>query len=122
MSFFLKRLSVLTGINIAASLIFAFFGDHSFLVSYLNSLFFIGLFFIVAGAFLFVVQGGFFNGIIFSMKSFLKLDRLGSYVASFDHDEKANKSSYPVSRPFKLTGPILVSGAICCLLSLMLLL
>ncbi|WP_180955206.1 DUF3899 domain-containing protein [Peribacillus deserti] len=117
MNYNIKRLSILMGLNILASVVFAFFGENSYFISFMNSLFLIGLLYIVIGAFLFVVQGGFFNGIIFSMKNFLKLDRLGAYVAQFD-DTDLKKTGYPSQKSYSLTLPFFAAGILCCLVSL----
>ncbi|MBM7693959.1 hypothetical protein JOC77_003403 [Peribacillus deserti] len=117
MNYIVQRLSIITGINIFVSLLLAFFGENTYYISFMNCLFFIGLFYIVIGAFLFVVEGGFFNGIIFSMKNFLKLDKLGAYVAQFD-DADLEATGYPSQKKYNITLPFLISGLLCCLASL----
>ncbi|WP_409291816.1 DUF3899 domain-containing protein [Peribacillus sp. SCS-37] len=114
----IKRSAIVFLAAILLSAVFAFFGAYKYSTSFLNALFFIGLFLVMAAAFLFVVEGGFFNGIIFSMKNFLKLDRLGAYVAQFDTEE-LDKTGYPVNRKYSLTLPFFLAGLLGCLISLL---
>ncbi|WP_409294740.1 DUF3899 domain-containing protein [Peribacillus sp. SCS-26] len=114
----IKRSAIVFLATILLSAVFAFLGGYTYFVSFMNALFFNGLFLIMAAAFLFVVEGGFFNGIIFSMKNFLKLDRLGAYVAQFDTEE-LDKTEYPVNKKYSFTLPFFLAGLLGCAISLL---
>ncbi len=71
------------------------------------------------GASLFVIEGGFFNGIRYSFKKVRKSSKEGEYIASFDDldDTKEVYEEYPKKRVFIWTYPLLAGGGIVALAS-----
>ncbi|MGM9943356.1 MAG: DUF3899 domain-containing protein [Lysinibacillus sp.] len=70
--------------------------------------FLISLILLLIGASLFVIQGGFFNGLIFSFKRFTnRMTKLGEYATELDQ-----QSEYVENVEFQVTIPLLAASAI----------
>lgn len=110
---FLRLLFVIIGINVIFSILFSLFSSK-FLKSLLDYSFFFSLISLTVGASLFVIEGGFFNGIRYSVKKLRKSSKEGEYIASFDDldDTKEAYEEYPKKSVFTWTYPLLVGGGI----------
>ncbi|MGM7636189.1 DUF3899 domain-containing protein [Bacillus sp. Hm123] len=110
---FLRLLFVIIGANIFLSTLFSLFSSN-FLKSFLDFSFFFSLISLTIGASLFVIEGGFFNGVRYSVKKWRKSSKEGKYIASFDDldDTKEAYEEYPKKSVFTWTHPLLVGGGI----------
>ncbi|PAQ14387.1 hypothetical protein CD798_10995 [Bacillaceae bacterium SAOS 7] len=110
---FLRLLFIVIGFNIIFSILFSLFSSN-FLKNLLDSSFFFSLISLTVGASLFVIEGGFFNGIRYSVKKLRKSSKEGEYIASFDDldDTKEVYEEYPKKSVFTWTYPLLVGGGI----------
>lgn len=108
---FLQRLLIISICIIILSIVYASFSTV-FFRSFLDFAFLSALLCMTVGAFLFVLEGGFFNGMSYSFKIFRKSTKEGKYIAEFDdldntgslYEEQAKKKSY------QWTYPLLASG------------
>jgi hypothetical protein len=88
-------------------------GDVS-LLTFINTSFLLSLPLIMLGGFLFVYEGGFFNGLIYSYRRLRRSTKMGKYVAQFD-----NLDNEPVvPKTFSVTKPIFFSGLLIFLFTL----
>ncbi len=70
------------------------------------------------GSFSFVIEAGFFNGIVYSFKRFRKSTKEGSFFAQYDdlddtkeiHEEYVVKKQFTMTRPFLYVGLLMVVG------------
>ncbi|KKB43216.1 DUF3899 domain-containing protein [Bacillus thermotolerans] len=108
---FIQKSLMVSGFIIVLALIFSF-ASSSFWRSLLDYSFLFSLLCATAGAFLFVLERGFFNGIIYSSKIFRKSTKEGEYASSFDDldDTGAFHEEHTKLRAYKWTFPLLVSG------------
>ncbi|MGM0753460.1 MAG: DUF3899 domain-containing protein [Bacillota bacterium] len=82
------------------------------LLSIIDSLFIIGITYAVIGALLYIIQKGFFNGIVYALKRFRKSTKQGKYISQFDdldetkdaHEEYGHKRSYSITKSFLIVG------------------
>ncbi|WP_338753562.1 DUF3899 domain-containing protein [Bacillus sp. FJAT-52991] len=116
---FLRLFFISIGINIIFSILFSLFSAH-FFKSLIDYSFFFSLISLTVGASLFVIEGGFFNGIRYSFKKLRKSSKEGEYIASFDHldDTKEIYEEYPKQRVFTWTYPLLAGGGVIALATL----
>ncbi len=93
-------------------LINSFFSPTDFALQFINTFFMIGLFYLACGAFLFVVEKGFFNGIIYSMKRLRRSTMKGKLLSQFDDIDKTDEIyiEYEKNRRTSLTKPFLYIG------------
>jgi hypothetical protein len=114
----MKHISIRTAQISLAALILALIvtiiqGDVS-LLSFINTSFLLSLPLLILGGFLFVYEGGFFNGLIYSYRRLRRSTKMGKYVAQFD-----NLDDEPVvPKNFSVTKPIIFSGLLIFLLTL----
>ncbi len=96
--------------------------ERSILLSLLDSLFILGIVFVVIGAFLYIIQGGFFNGIIYSLKRFRSSTKQGKFISQFDDldETKEVHEEFEIKRSFALTRPFLFIGGFALILSFVL--
>ncbi|MGG2066684.1 DUF3899 domain-containing protein [Bacillus sp. S14(2024)] len=106
-----SRISILTGITITVSCVWAFVLSTSFLLNFVNIMFYIALLFIIIGGFLFLFQRGFFN---VTMYAFNKLGRSKEKMQSLiEGDEKYNpKERLYRTYSFAWTYPIVITAII----------
>ncbi|MFD0769558.1 DUF3899 domain-containing protein [Bacillus sp. CGMCC 1.60114] len=106
-----SRISILTGITIAISCVCAFILSTSFLLNFVNIMFYIALIFIIIGGFLFLYQRGFFNVTIYAFK---KLGRSNKKVESLIEDEEKRDPKEILYRTYSFTWtyPIVITGII----------
>ncbi|MBA2872115.1 cell division protein FtsB [Anoxybacillus calidus] len=88
-------------------------GDVS-LLTFINISFLLSLPLLMLGGFLFVYEGGFFNGLIYSYRRLRRSTKMGKYVAQFDHLD--HESVVPMT--FSVTKPIFFSGLLIFLFTL----
>jgi len=65
-----KRKLGLFLINMAVIFAFFFFGSEHTLISLINTVFYVGLIYVVAVLFMFTVKGGFFDGLVFGFRRY----------------------------------------------------
>ncbi|WP_044748682.1 DUF3899 domain-containing protein [Bacillus alveayuensis] len=96
------------------SLILMMFQADASLLAFINISFLFSLLLLIVGGFLFVYEGGFFNGLIYSYRRLRRLTKIGKYMAQFDDldDEPV------VPKTFSVTKPIFFSGLLICTLTL----
>ncbi|WP_440603339.1 DUF3899 domain-containing protein [Bacillus sp. GB_SG_008] len=104
-----SRISILTGITITISCACAFILSTSFLLNFVNIMFYIALIFIIIGGFLFLFQRGFFN---VTMYSFKKLGRSNKKVESLIEGEEKRDPKEILYRTYSFawTYPIVITG------------
>lgn len=109
----IRQTSVLLVLSVAISLADARYRESSPLLHFSNTLFLISLLLLMAGASLWVLQGGMFDGFISSFKRFFeRTNKAGMYAAELDRG-KEFRGSYR----FGLTYPLLLSGGVLFLIS-----
>lgn len=98
--------SALLVLSAAISLTDALRRESSPLLHFSNTLFLISLLLLMVGASLWVLQGGMFDGFIYSFKRFFeRTNKAGMYAAEIDRGNEF-KGSYR----FGITYPLLLSG------------
>jgi hypothetical protein len=76
------------------------------LLNLINNSFLLSLPLLMIGGFLYVYEGGFFNGIAYSYRRLRRSTKMGKYVAQFD-----NLDEQPVvPKSFSVTKPMIFSG------------
>ncbi|KMY53213.1 hypothetical protein AC623_03780 [Bacillus sp. FJAT-27231] len=108
---FLQRFLIISACIIILSVVYALFSTV-FFRSFLDFAFLSSLFCVTAGAFLFVLEGGFFNSINHSFKLFRKSTKEGQYIAEFDDLDDTNSphEEYPKKKRHQWTYPLLSGG------------
>lgn len=83
-----------------------------FLRGFVDYAFLSALFCTTIGAFLFVLEGGFFQAIRFSFKNYRKTTKEGKYIAKFDNldDTRELYEEQSQNKPYKWTSPLLAGG------------
>ncbi|WP_413789211.1 DUF3899 domain-containing protein [Bacillus yunxiaonensis] len=106
-----SRISILTGITITVSCVWAFVLSTSFLLNFVNIMFYIALLFIIIGGFLFLFQRGFFN---VTMYAFKKLGRSNKKIESLVEDEEKRDPKEILYRTYSFawTYPIVITAII----------
>lgn len=101
------------------SLLLTYFLYRTFTILVLvNTFFMTGLFCFLIGIVLFLIQGGSFNGITYSFKRFFKrTTRTGEMLREVTPEEE-EESYLPKERYFSLTYPLLLTGGILSIVSL----
>ncbi|MBE3569386.1 MAG: DUF3899 domain-containing protein [Bacillales bacterium] len=116
----MKTIFILFFGNILVSALYSFIAPQSFFTSFVNATFLIGLFFLMAGLFLFVYEGGFFNGIINSFKRMRKMTKEGQYASQYDPlDEKDAARLDMGKRKIRFTIPLIAAGSFFVVLDMM---
>ncbi|MBH9966384.1 DUF3899 domain-containing protein [[Bacillus] enclensis] len=107
-------------IILIASLTVSLAKGDTYMLSFINSLFIAGIIYFIAGAFLYIFQKGFFNGIIYSLKRFRRSTTQGKYVSQFDDldDTKEAHVELSVIRSYRVTRSLLGLGGILLIISL----
>jgi hypothetical protein len=104
------------------SLVSSLAQGNPFIISVLNSLFISGMIYLVLGAFLYIFQKGFFNGIVYALKRFRRSTLQGKYLSQFD-DIDATKDAheeFTVIRSYNITSTLLIIGSSMLIISLIL--
>ncbi|WP_085521735.1 DUF3899 domain-containing protein [Tuberibacillus sp. Marseille-P3662] len=82
------------------------------MLTIVNGSFLVGLFYLIVGLVLYIIQGGFFNGITYSFRRFFRrTSRQGDImndISSADEEE----ALVPKDHDFPWTYPILISGCL----------
>jgi hypothetical protein len=104
------------------SLVYSLVQGNPLIISLLNSLFIAGMIYLVLGAFLYIFQKGFFNGIVYSLKRFRRSTVQGKYLSQFDDidETKDAHEEFTVIRSFKITSTLLIIGSSMLIISLVL--
>ncbi|MEG9296343.1 DUF3899 domain-containing protein [Mangrovibacillus sp. Mu-81] len=107
---------------IIVSLVYSLVQGNPLIISLLNSLFIAGMIYLVLGAFLYIFQKGFFNGIVYSLKRFRRSTVQGKYLSQFDDidETKDAHEEFTVIRSFKITSTLLIIGSSMLIISLVL--
>ncbi|WP_182917101.1 DUF3899 domain-containing protein [Bacillus sp. PK3_68] len=108
---FFQRFLIISTCIIILSVVYALFSSV-FFRSFLDFAFLSSLFSVTAGAFLFVLEGGFFNSIGHSFKLFRKSTKEGKYIAEFDDLDHTNSlyEEHSKKRSYQWTYPLLTGG------------
>ncbi|WP_020059824.1 DUF3899 domain-containing protein [Bacillus sp. 123MFChir2] len=111
MNTFFSRISILTGSTIAISGAYAVIFSNSFLLNFVNMMFYIALLFIIIGGFVFLFQRGFFNVTIYAFK---KLGRSNKKIESLIEGEEERDPKEILYRTYSFTWtyPVLITGII----------
>lgn len=106
-----SRISILTGVSIAISGAYAAIFSNSFLLYFINIMFYIALLFIIIGGFVFLFQRGFFN---VTMYAFKKLGRSNKKIESLIEGEEKRDPKEILYRTYSFTWtyPIVITGII----------
>lgn len=109
-------------IILIVSLILSLSQGDPLILSVLNSLFITGMIYLVKGAFLYVFQKGFFNGIVYSLKRFRRSTAQGKFLSQFDDIDTTKNAheEFTVVRSYKITSTLLIIGSSFLLISLVL--
>lgn len=104
------HICILMAVAISSSAIIALFSFQSFLLNFVNYLFYFGLFFIIIGGFVFLFQRGFFNVTIYG---FRKLGRSKNKKIddAFSEEDDPKEMLYH-TYSFKWTYPIVITGIV----------
>jgi hypothetical protein len=84
------------------------------LLSFINTAFLLSLALLIVSGFLFVYEGGFFNGLINSYRRLYRLSKIGRYLAELELDDDG--PFMPQKRAFTL--PLLLSALVLFMLTL----
>ncbi len=100
-------------IGVMLSLLLTYFLYKTFtLLALVNATFLVSLFYLIFGSALFLVQTGFFNGITYSFKRFFRRTRKSDEMI-YEANPQAEEESYlPKEHYFPIAYPILASGGI----------
>jgi hypothetical protein len=111
---------LLIGLLLFFSIIVPFFQSEPYHIALVNNFFAVGMLFLCLGAFLFIMEQGFFNGISYAFKRFRKNTKKGKYVSQFDDLDETKEiyEEYNVKRSYSITKPLLLVGGGSFLLSL----
>jgi hypothetical protein len=110
----MKTFLCLLATTVTAAAIYSFKAPGEFFYRFLNATFFIGVVFLLTGLFLFVYEGGFFDGILHSFRIIGKKTKLGEYASQFDDGDEAivPRSVAKKSSIFRLTCPLIKAGGL----------
>ncbi len=116
LNFFYILTSLFFGIAIVSGLI----QEKNLLLSIIDSLFIIGIAYVAIGALLYIIQKGFFNGIVYALKRFRNSTKQGKYISQFDDLDEAKEphEEYNVERSYSITRSFLLVGSITLVLSI----
>lgn len=100
-------------IGVILSLVFTFILYNTFtLLAIVNATFLVSLLYLVFGAALFLVQSGFFNGITYSFKRFFRRTKKIDEMIYESNPQLEEESYLPKEHYFPIAYPILTSGGI----------
>ena len=90
------------------------------LLSIIDSLFIVGITYVIFGALLYIFEKGFFNGIVYALKRFRSSTKQGKFLSQFDDLDKTKEphEEYGAERTFTITKPILLVGSLAFVLSI----
>lgn len=96
-------------ISLSVSLTVTFIHGSFSLLAFINTLFLLSLVLLIVGGFLFVYEGGFFNGFINSYRRLYRLSKLGKYLSQFELEqmEPFAPKKVAITFPFLAIGLIL---------------
>ncbi|XXM73887.1 DUF3899 domain-containing protein [Lysinibacillus sphaericus] len=111
---------LIAGIILTASFVISLAKGDTYLLSLINSMFITGMIHSIFGAFLYIFQKGFFNGIVYSLKRFRRSTAQGKYVSQFDDLDDTREAHEELSmiRSYRVTRSLLVIGGILLIVSL----
>jgi hypothetical protein len=91
-----------------------------FILSLLNGLFVTGMIYLIIGAFMYIFQKGFFNGIVYALERFRKSTTQGKFLSQFDDIDSTEEAheEYTVVRSYKITRTLLIIGCSLLVISL----
>jgi hypothetical protein len=91
-----------------------------FILSLLNGLFVTGMIYLIIGAFMYIFQKGFFNGIAYALKRFRKSTTQGKFISQFDDIDSTKEAheEFSVVRAYKITRTLLIIGCSLLVISL----
>jgi hypothetical protein len=91
-----------------------------FILSLLNGLFVTGMIYLVIGAFMYIFQKGFFNGIVYALKRFRKSTTQGKFLSQFDDIDSTEEAheEFTVIRSYKITRSLLIIGCVLLVISM----
>ncbi|GAA0606042.1 hypothetical protein GCM10009001_24130 [Virgibacillus siamensis] len=100
-------------IGVILSLILTYLIYKTFtLLAIVNATFLVSLLYLIIGSALFLVQSGFFNGITYSFKRFFRRTRKIDEMIYEVNPEAEEESYLPKEHHFPIAYPILASGSI----------
>jgi len=112
-----KKFLLLNGISLLISTIYSINIKSPFLLSLIDSYFMIGLFYVCAGALLYVIGGGFFSFFSYSFKKFWKINsKKEEYISELEGDPNDKGPNMEVLT-FSWTSPLLYSGIFSCVIT-----
>ena len=112
-----KKYLILNGLGLLISIIYSIFLQNHFLLAFIDAYFMIGLFYICAGAILYVIGGGFFSVFSYSFKKFWKLSsKKEEYIAELEGEPEQKGPNMEVLT-FSWTSPLLYSGILSCVIT-----
>ncbi|MGR3763541.1 DUF3899 domain-containing protein [Rossellomorea sp. NS-SX7] len=102
------------------SIVFSLVQGDPLALSTLNSLFITGMIYLITGAFLYIFQKGFFNGIVYALKRFRRSTTQGKFLSQFDDIDSTKEAheEFTVVRSYKITRSLLIIGSSLLVLSL----
>ncbi|BCB03035.1 DUF3899 domain-containing protein [Bacillus sp. KH172YL63] len=111
---------ILTVLFFFVSIITGMCQEKSLLLSFIDSLFIVGITYVATGGLLFIFQKGFFNGIIYSLKRFRNSTKQGKFISQFDDLDETKEAyeEYGVQRSYSITKSILMVGSVAFILSI----
>ncbi|WP_042353769.1 DUF3899 domain-containing protein [Bacillus rubiinfantis] len=113
----IRRVGIIILLALLLALTGSVFSSHGVWRSFQSALFLIALIYLMAGGTLLVLKGGMFNGILFSFRQFYKrTSKLEEYVGQ--QTKTINKTVKKDGLTFSLTAPLLYSGVIIFIASL----
>ncbi|WP_175988423.1 DUF3899 domain-containing protein [Bacillus sp. Marseille-Q1617] len=111
---------LIAGLILIISLVFSLVQGDPVILSILNSLFITGMIYLIIGAFLYIFQKGFFNGIVYALKRFRKSTVQGKFLSQFDDIDSTQEAhkEFTVVRSYKITRSLLIIGSSLLVISL----
>ncbi len=108
-----KKFLLLNGLSLLVSVIYSAL-KNNFLLSLIDSYFMFGLFYVCAGAILYVIGGGFFSVFSYSFKKFWKINSKKEEYLSELEGESLQKGPNMEVLTFSWTSPLIYSGIFSC--------
>lgn len=108
-------LLLIAGLSLTFLSMFFILRDHS-LFSFINALSVISIFYIIIGCSLWVIGGGFFSGIIYGFKRYMRVMRKRKIIDQEEHMQ--DEDLRPPSETHASTFPFIVTGIVLFLISL----
>lgn len=105
-----NKFFILNGFALILSFILSLFSHQERMLQFINSYFMIGLFYLAAGALLYVIGGGFFNIFAYTFKKFWKVNsKKEKYIAEMEGKPKHEGPDMEVIQ-YSWTLPLVLSG------------